>query len=144
MQEIKINLRGLFQNKRALISADDRQKAAEDAAWHMRKHVYFKQSQHIACYAASANEFDCKPLIEAIWQAHKLCYLPLLKETAAASLDFAVYAKGDSLQANRYAIQEPFVRAETKKIQPAQLDLVFAPLLAFDRTGHRLGMGGVF
>jgi 5-formyltetrahydrofolate cyclo-ligase len=142
MQEDKINLRKQFQNKRALVSLVDRKQAAKQALGHLLKQVFFKESQHIACYLATPDEFDCEPIIEALWQANKACYLPVLKETQPTALDFASHNKGDHLQANRYAILEPVLSANIKKIETRQLDLVLTPLLAFDRQGHRLGMGG--
>jgi len=52
---------------------------------------------------------------------------------------FARYTPGDALAANRYGIPEPVVR---ELIKPWALDLILTPLVAFDTTGHRIGMGG--
>lgn len=44
---------------------------------------------------------------------------------------------------NRFHIAEPVLRCD--HIVPlTQLDVIFAPLVAFDRQGQRLGMGGGF
>ena len=47
------------------------------------------------------------------------------------------------MQPNRYGIPEP-ADAERNLVAAESLELVLAPLVAFDRRGHRLGMGGGF
>jgi 5-formyltetrahydrofolate cyclo-ligase len=97
----------------------------------------FKHSQNIACYFAVENEFDCAPIVKAIWGAKKNCYLPILSETN--TLEFALYDSHTDLKFNRYRILEP----DTSLYFPSdQLDLVLMPLVGFDLQGHRLGMGG--
>lgn len=76
--------------------------------------------------------------MEAIWQAKKQCYLPVL--TSENTLQFIHYEKGDALQENRYSIPEPVNRQH--EIPAEQLDIVMAPLVAFDLHGYRLGAGG--
>ena len=44
------------------------------------------------------------------------------------------------MQKNRYAILEPVNLAN--ELQAYDLDIVIAPLVAFDLKGHRLGAGG--
>jgi len=97
----------------------------------------FINSNHIACYLPSKNEFDTQPIIDAIWQAEKICYLPVL---SANSLSFVAYHPGDTLQANQYNIPEPV--DQSAPLMADQLDLVILPLIAFDSMGHRLGTGG--
>jgi 5-formyltetrahydrofolate cyclo-ligase len=115
-----------------------RRQAGTTAAHLFVKQPLFIQSTHLACYLAREDEFDSQPLIKAIWEANKQCYLPLL--TAEKSLHFVPYAPGDALRTNQYLILEPTHPAKPIALQ--QLDIVFAPLLAFDAMGHRLGAGG--
>lgn len=53
---------------------------------------------------------------------------------------FVRYRGNGNLTPNRWGIREPLLRAQ-ECIKPQQLDLVVVPLVAFDRQGHRLGMG---
>ncbi len=47
------------------------------------------------------------------------------------------------MRRNRFNIPEPDI-PPAERLQPQQLHLVLAPLVAFDSTGTRLGMGGGF
>jgi len=98
----------------------------------------FKQSKNIACYVAVDHEFDLNPIIEEILNIGKLCYLPKINNS---HLDFFYFSKNTPLELNRFNIPEP---AGSNMIDKKDLDLVLLPLVGFDLSGHRLGMGGGF
>lgn len=54
---------------------------------------------------------------------------------------FAPYTRGAGMVSNRFGIPEP---AETGRawLRGLQIDVALVPLVAFDPSGHRLGMGG--
>lgn len=84
---------------------------------------------------ADKNEFDCAPIIKAIGQAQKKCYLPVVPET---NLQFVAYQEGEPLRLNQFKMLEP----ENLNYFPAEkLDLVLLPLVGFDLQGNRLGRG---
>lgn len=124
-----------------MISAVKRHKAAEEALNFLLYSPLFQSSEKIACYLAQKNEFDCMPMIQAIWQNQKECYLPVLSSDNTNFLHFYHYVATDTLQLNRYHILEP---TSKKQIPSSQLDLVLVPLVGFDNNGNRLGMGGGF
>lgn len=134
----KQEVRRLFYARREKISPEGRKKASHAVVTRLISENIFKQSRHIACYLPFRDEFDSLPLIHAIWQHEKICYLPILTETK--SLVFAQYDEGDQLIANRYAIFEP--QNTLRKIPAEKLDLAITPLVAFDLKGHRVGTGG--
>lgn len=76
-------------------------------------------------------------MIDCIWQANKICYLPVL--TDDKKLIFSLYQQNGKLQLNRYGILEP---SEHIILDHQELDMVIMPLLAVDQTGFRLGSGG--
>lgn len=130
----------LFAIRRAITPAQ-REAAALAARQLLLSYPVFLASQRVACYFAQNDEFDCLPLIQAVWAAKKHCYLPLLPEEKNQGLAFAAYSPNDRLCLNRYRILEP----EPKVIFPCDaLDLVMVPLVGFDLQGGRLGMGGGF
>jgi 5-formyltetrahydrofolate cyclo-ligase len=77
--------------------------------------------------------------------------LPLMKELAAAGGRLAlpvVAGRGNPLVMRAWTIGEPLaagvwgIREPTPQAAEVAPDILLVPLLAFDRTGHRLGYGG--
>ncbi len=136
----KYHLRKEYRATRARIPATYREEAARQAAALLTTLPAFLSANAIACYLPTKEEFDASLVIEAIWQAKKSCYLPVLAEDGAQFLYFVHYAYGDGLRMNRYGILEPTHMAN--HISPEALDLTITPCVAFDRAGHRLGTGG--
>ncbi len=54
---------------------------------------------------------------------------------------FGRYSYNSTLVLNRFGILEPDL-AEKNWVYANQLDLILAPLVAFDDNGNRIGMGG--
>ena len=135
---LKAELRKQLRALRQELSADTRRAAANTAARLFIATTFFQKAAKVACYWAQPEEMDTLPLIQALWAAGKHCYLPVM--LAKGPLEFALYKKGDTLQANRYGVLEP--QTEAARIAAAELDLVILPLVAFDAQGNRLGMGG--
>jgi len=137
----KDKIRVMLNAKRAAVTSDYRDQAARQAAHILLKNSLFENSDNIACYFARHHEFDCTPIINAVWETHKKCYLPVVSDLSLGQgefLNFVAYKPEDKLQQNRYRILEP----EHAEIFPAeQLDVVLLPLVAFDLQGNRLGMG---
>ena len=117
------------------MSLTERQDAAQAAREILCNSAVFQNSQHIACYYPLNNEFDCLPIIQAIWEKHKHCYLPVLSDNL---LCFKRYQATTRLQTNRYNIPEP---VSEESIAVERLNLVIVPLVGFDTRGNRLGMG---
>lgn len=96
--------------------------------------------RRIALYLANDGEVDTKPLSTGCRAAGKQLFLPVID--AGKMLHFAEWADGDKLLANRFGIPEPPPAAT--RCDARELDVVVLPLVAWDRRGGRLGMGGGF
>lgn len=136
----KLAIRKKFRALRAAVSPDERESMALDAANIFKSHPIFQASRHIACYCAYGQEFQTMSIIDAIWAAGKVCYLPALADSK--TLNFVQYNQDDELQPNQHLIPEPVSNQHV--IHPEKLDLVLVPLLAFDKLGNRIGTGGGF
>jgi 5-formyltetrahydrofolate cyclo-ligase len=101
----------------------------------------FRNSRRIGLYLPNDGEMDPLSLLRRAWSMHKLCYLPVLDTLGSNRLWFIPYRDGDALKPNRFGIPEP-VRPTRTRVHASALDLILAPLVAFDRHGQRLGMGG--
>ena len=134
----KPELRTYYREQRRLFPKADRVRAAQAATGWLLNNPLFRRSQHVACYQSYGDEIDTQYIMQITWRAGKQCYLPVV--AADNTLDFVVYNQGDSLVSNRYGILEPTDKSQV--IDPLDLDLIIAPLLAFDMAGRRLGTGG--
>lgn len=101
----------------------------------------FRNSMRIGFYLPNDGEMDPLPLLYRAWSLHKQCYLPVLDRLGSNRLWFSPYRERDPLKPNRYGIPEPARPAKTR-VRAWELDLILAPLVAFDSCGTRLGMGG--
>ncbi|WP_044409329.1 5-formyltetrahydrofolate cyclo-ligase [Thiomicrospira microaerophila] len=111
-------------------------------------HVLFKTldityQMQVAVYLAQDGELSCAGLIEALRARHCLVYLPIINPKTK-TLSFGLYQPESDLIPNIYGILEPNTTRPGCKINADELDLVIVPLVGFDRTGGRLGMGGGF
>jgi len=102
----------------------------------------YKRSRHIACYLANDGEISPDNIIEHAWKHNKLIYLPVLAPFQNR-LYFAPYTQNCRLLNNRFNIIEPDTHP-SQWCQAWQLDLLLLPLVAFDSSGNRIGMGGGF
>jgi 5-formyltetrahydrofolate cyclo-ligase len=98
-------------------------------------------SKRIAFYIANDGEMDPSPLIDRATVAGKCCYLPVLRQRPSKALWFAAYTRAQQLSPNRFGIPEP-ATTHRRIVMPWGLDLIVMPLVAFDLSGNRLGMGG--
>jgi 5-formyltetrahydrofolate cyclo-ligase len=90
----------------------------------------------VASYRARGSEMDPAPLTEALQKGGHVIALPVVAEKGKP-LEFRRANPGDRLALNVYGIEEP--GPDAPLIEP---DVLLVPLLAFDRSGARLGMGG--
>lgn len=138
-----VALRKQMRAMRRALPAAERHRCARQLAGRVASLRAFRQAHHIAAYLAVDAEMDPAPLLERAWALGKQVYLPVLAGAPAAHLLFAPYHPHSAMKANRFGIPEPVVPA-TNLLAPQRLDLVLTPLVAFDASGTRLGMGGGF
>ncbi len=103
----------------------------------------FRRSRHIALYFSNDGEVDLHALATRAHRMGKRCYLPVLSPLFHNRLWFAPYRPDTTLALNRFGIPEPELTYPAMR-RAWTLDLVLAPLVAFDARGNRLGMGGGF
>ena len=116
---------------------------ARQAAMQMLQYPPLQQAQRIALSLSFDGELNTRPLIDALWNAGKAVYLPVLHPFSPGNLLFLHFTPHTALRVNIYNIAEP--RLDVRHVLPlADLDMLVVPLVAFDADGQRLGMGGGF
>lgn len=139
----KKQLRQRLRARRNALSVEEQADAAQAVARQLSRTPEFVRSRHIAVYLPNDSEVDPGPLVERAWQLGKQCYLPVLHPTQPRRLWFVLWQPDTALYPNRFGIPEPNPYREPRLAAPF-LNLVLLPLVGFDATGGRLGMGGGF
>lgn len=135
MQQKK-QLRQYYRQRRRAISPEEQRKNARELAANFSQHFLFTQNNFFACYSAFDGELCLSPLLELIWKAGKQCYLPRIKSDN--TMQFVLYQSDERLIKNQWGILES---QTNHTIDAKVLDVVLMPLVAFDQSGSRLGMG---
>ncbi len=134
----RADIRREMRHKRRNLVAARRAALAAHLARRIVNSRVFQRSLRLAAYLPNDGEMDLRPLMRRAWKLGKHCYLPVLN---GHRLWFLPYQPDTPLADNRFGIPEP--AASPRRRWPLQaLDLVLAPLVAFDGLGNRLGMGG--
>jgi len=104
---------------------------------------FFLRAKRIGIYLANDGEIDPGVVLATALKAGKSCFLPILHPLKKNKLYFGQYDSGTKMAKNRFGIAEPVLNS-TQVAPPWSLDIIFMPLVAFDRQGNRMGMGGGF
>lgn len=143
LAQTKISLRQELRARRATLNPTQQKQASLFLLRHLMQVPQFMRARNVALYIANDGEIDPAPIAQQLWKMEKHCYLPVLRPGKSRELWFVEYTEGALLTKNRFGIPEPDFRSYHK--MPAQLiDVVLMPLVGFDRSGARLGMGGGF
>jgi 5-formyltetrahydrofolate cyclo-ligase len=135
------SIRQVLRTKRKELTAAFQKEASEVLLSRLKNDITVKEAKHIALYLANNGELDLQPFIHWSWQQNKHIYLPIIHPFSKGHLLFLHYENNSPMVNNRYNIKEP--KLDVRNIKPIQqLDIILTPLVAFDHTGARIGMGG--
>jgi 5-formyltetrahydrofolate cyclo-ligase len=140
--EIKrAELRQKYREKRNSIGAIEQDQAAQALLEHCVAYPAFIKAKTIACYLPNDGEVDTQKVMEYCWQHDISIVLPVIDPQRASHLLFLQHQAQWPLQKNKYGINEPTFALD-KIVGLKDIDIIFTPLVAFDKQGNRLGMGG--
>ncbi|MEP7705031.1 5-formyltetrahydrofolate cyclo-ligase [Paraglaciecola sp. 25GB23A] len=140
--EIKrAELRQKYREKRNSIGAIEQHHAAQALLEQCLTDPAFIKAKSIACYLPNDGEVDTQKVIEYCWQRNISIVLPVIDPNRAGHLLFLQHQAQWHLQLNKYGISEPTFALD-KIVALQDIDIIFTPLVAFDKQGNRLGMGG--
>ncbi len=136
----KRDLRRALRAQRRVLSSSAQRLAARNLAHRLLRQPWFNRAHRIAFYLAADGEIDPMPLLRRALALRKQVYLPVLRP--GGRLQFGEFKPAARLCRNRFGVGEPLAGGRCRDL--GQLDLVLLPLVAFDRAGGRLGLGGGF
>lgn len=135
----KAQLRAQLRARRHALDSNAQREAAVSAANFATQVPAWASAQYIALYLANDGEIETGPLLERARQEAKAVLLPVI---SGNSLEFALWDSTAPLATNRYNIPEP--PDDAPRRDPSDIDIIFLPLVGWDQSGGRLGMGGGF
>ncbi len=139
METDKQALRALMRERRLALARDAGPDFATRAARHFLAWIGARlvpAGSVVAAYWSIGAEADTRVLLEDLDRAGYRCALPVVV-APGTPLIFRRWMPGSILETGPLSTRQPSPDAET--VDPR---IVIVPLLAFDRTGCRLGQGG--
>jgi len=134
----RAQLRDELRTRRRAIPAATRIAAAQALAERLLALPFMPAAGYVAGYWAMDGEIALHAWQLRLPSALTYC-LPVLGRDKR--LRFAPWRPGEPLASNRFGIPEPDVTASAL-LEPGTMALVVVPLVGFDASGQRLGMGG--
>ncbi|MBC3766852.1 5-formyltetrahydrofolate cyclo-ligase [Neptunicella marina] len=143
MNQTPAQLRQHFRQQRRQLSADEQTIASVSLLKQIQTHQLIDNDAMVALYLANDGEIDPINVIHYCWQHNIRVCLPVLHPVCQGHLSFQSYTPDTSMANNRFGIAEP--TWDCRDVVPlSDIDYIFTPLVAFDKSGNRLGMGGGF
>ena len=142
-QTLRNQLRQQIRKTRANLTALQQQQAEDSITQQALALIEERNAQHIALYVSFDGEISTEKLIKTLWAQGKQVYLPVLHPFNPNHLLFLRYLPDTPMLKNKFGIWE--LKLNVQSVLPLEeLDILFTPLVAFDKQGNRLGMGGGF
>jgi 5-formyltetrahydrofolate cyclo-ligase len=129
-------LRQRLKQLRRAVPPAERQRLAAAVAQHIRRSFNLRPGLRVGVYAPLPSELDTGPLVRLLRRRRCLVFVPRLTDRRRRRMQF-IELRG-AMRRNHLGILEPI---EMRRLSVRRLDLVFVPLVGFDSTGMRLGMG---
>ncbi len=130
---MKQQLRKRMRQLNRAVSAPDRRSAGERLCRRVEALPEFAAARCVALFAALADEPDTRPMLER-WAAGRRIVLPRVEGEAMRFYDY----DPQSLRIGSFGIDEPQLG---EACDPADIDLIIVPGVAFTASGARLGRG---
>ncbi len=137
LAEEKRNLRRLALERRGAMSKADRVAASAALCRLLASLSELRQARTVLGYVPIGSECDLSALYETLVSRGVTLAFPV----TAPGGEMEAFVPGGALIPGRFSIPEPDP-ALSRRLSPAELDVVLAPCAAFDAQGRRLGRGG--
>lgn len=144
MTDIRQAIRAQLRQRREQLTTAECAHLSGRICEHLVRSRLFRTSHRIACYFPHGKEVDLTDLMLQAWAQGKTTFLPVLARFPKGHLWWLPYYIDTPLYRNRFGIPEPAHARRLRSTKLRSLDLILVPLVAFDSSGQRIGMGGGF
>ena len=134
-QREKTAIRRAMRRARRSLTPEERARADRAIRKHITRLAAFRNARNIAMYFAFDGEPNIGALLEDRRNRGKRFFAPIITRR---DMRFGRVDTDSRLRSNRFGIAEGRAGSIAR---PQTLDVVLVPLVAFDRSGSRLGMG---
>lgn len=131
----KADIRDRIAEQKKKFNAPTLAEMSADVVCKIQSLEVFRSAKTVGVYLPLPDEVDISPLFQAL---EKTFYIPTFDETSGGYRMAKLTAE---LKKGRFGILEPMAPVFASE---NELDLIFVPGVAFDRTGNRTGRGGGF
>lgn len=139
---LKSRLRKEIRSRRSAIDTDQRRLWDAEINQHLEDYIGRAKPGVVAAYMAFDGEPNLMPALRALENQGVQLALPVVQDAPGKSIiTFRPWSIAAELQRNRYGIAEP---TGLEDIRLIDIDLVLVPLVGWDSSGGRLGMGASF
>jgi len=137
----KDDLRRVGRLRRRSLAAGSHQQLDHRIGRHLVRQVEALAARCVAAYVAFDGEPDLGPVLPELQRIGVRLALPALENGGGGAMRMRAWQAGAPMRANRYGIPEP---AEGPEVPLGGIDIILLPLVAYDATGTRLGMGSAY
>ena len=137
MKNSQSSARQFGRNARAALSADERAIASRLITEKVIASACFRRAEYIACYLSVDDEVHTWEIFSRAWRQKKRIFAPVIENNFR--MRFQEITPDTELRASQFGIFEP---QDGEIVTARMLDVVLTPVVAFDESRHRIGMGG--
>lgn len=138
INEEKASIRTRMRRICKSMDAAERKMLSEAACDRLSETAEFQRAEYILSYMAMPHECDPSKIAELAWKTGKKIAFPVCEEDHLLGL--YIPSGANAFVSGKYGIWEPDTRLSVR-IEPARIEFIIVPGVAFDRTGGRLGQG---
>ncbi len=143
MSTSKNSLRQEILAQRDAISQDTHQAYTVDLLVNISSLPEWKKAKTVLLYLGIKTEFNPTPLVEAALSMEKVVVLPRILKAENRLEIRQIQSLEQDLVSGVWGLREPDP-SSCPEIEPAKLDFVLVPGVAFDLYGNRMGYGAGF
>lgn len=138
----KVELRKAYRNLRNELCSDEIGGVSEEVLLNLKKLNIWdgKHNFHVFLSIKGKKEIDTSLLITHLWGRGKTVIVSRSNFENNTLTNF-IYHINSKIEENSYGIPEP---VDAENFDDKEIDIVFVPLMAFDKRGYRVGYGGGF